>query len=117
MRTFNKYGRRLTDRQCVLCQRVDSIFGFTFYAQTEGDVCHRCARDAVSAAMQPKYPLPTKIGEVYWYVLPDVDNPRLAWLEVVISDVDEGFDPQRCFATDGCDVETDDYGDESPNHR
>jgi hypothetical protein len=55
MRKYNKYGRKMTDRQCVLCQKVDSIFAFDL---SEPAVCWDCIRKARKQALKPKYPLP-----------------------------------------------------------
>lgn len=94
MRKLDKYGRRMTDGQCVLCQKVDSIFGFTMYS-TATDVCHQCAQQAIKAALAPHYPVPSiyclslisnrcdqrsndvaMIGFMAWWYITNAEGPQ-----------------------------------------
>lgn len=63
-----------------------------------------------------RYPVPSKIGEVLYLINLDLDD-----MDIIISDIDERFDPQRCWyvyiSDDKIVVECDLQGEESPNHR
>lgn len=81
MRTNDKYGRRMTDKQCVLCQYYGSIFHFTMYNH-QTPVCHRCATDAILQATKPNYPVPTVLADVTFWT--GKDNPFMCGTELII---------------------------------